>query len=225
MKKLMIFLFLTLILNVYSNDDKELKIKREQKLKNYYYLVKSGTRETRLNVLNNILKEYDELKYSEKDDKLLEIIEFLLNEGTVSIDTSSNRVINNFPDVRRLCVTLLGKLGGESGRYFIINILHYDNDYTVKREVCDIIANGLIEDNNKNDLLNTLIKIYNFDSKGQPESFISSYIKALTTTAKGKSFYYSDVIKILADINISKIYSEKIRKEALESIDYLGKNN
>ena len=70
-----------------------------------------------------------------------------------------------------------------------------------------------------------MIKIYNFDSKGQPESFISSYIKALTTTAKGKSFYYSDVIKILADINISKIYSEKIRKEALESIDYLGKNN
>jgi len=220
MKRVIIFFYILIFLLNLKSDD--LKIKRDQKLKNYYYLAKSGTRETKLNVLNNILNEFDQLKYSEKDDKLLEILEFLLNEGTVSIDTKENKVVNNFPDVRRLCVSVLAKLGGNFARDAVINIINYDNDYTVKVEACNIIADGFITDNNKNDLLNTLIKVY---TKSQPEAFITSYINALKIVGKRKSFYYSDIIRVLTDISMSKVYSDNVKKMALDAIDYLGEND
>lgn len=224
MRSIVIYFLFLIFLSITLKAD-ELKDKRDLKLKNYYYLVKSGTRETKLNVLNKILTEYDELLYSENDSKLLEIIEFILNEGTLSVNTKENRVINDFPDVRRVAVLILGKLGNDFARDTIINVLNYDNNYTVKVECCKIIANGLIPDNNNNELLKTLINIYLSSSKAQPEIFISSYIDALKIVGKRKSFYYSDIIRVLTDISASKVYSEKIKKEALSAIDYLGKND
>jgi hypothetical protein len=98
MKKITIFFALmfglSTIISVFSEtpEDKLLR-KREQRILNYRYQARAGGREQKAAVLDKILEEYDESKYSNNDKKLVELAVYLSEEGTIRQEYSNNSLV------------------------------------------------------------------------------------------------------------------------------------
>jgi hypothetical protein len=76
-------LVLTTFLSVNAETIEEQLLKmKEQRIKTYLYQAKVGDRNQKIDVLDKILGEFDEYKYSNRDKKLVELVVFLSEEGS-----------------------------------------------------------------------------------------------------------------------------------------------
>ncbi|MCK4799128.1 MAG: HEAT repeat domain-containing protein, partial [Spirochaetes bacterium] len=223
MKKINVLLLtlifvLSSIVSIFTQtiEDKMLK-KREQRILNYRYQAKVGGRLQKSTVLDNILEEFEESKYSEKDEKLVELVIYLSEEGTIRQEYESNLLINNFPEVRRKSCMLLAKLGGEQARDALINVLTNDTSSVVKAEAC--IALAQVKDNTTGEVLRALVFVYRSTYKPDP-NFIFAIINSVKLIAKGNAAAYGDAILILSEIQMGQ-YNRKIREAAYDAIQSL----
>jgi HEAT repeat protein len=214
-----VFLFFLPIFIFSETIEEQLLQKKEQKIKTYIYQAKSGERDQKIDVLDKILSEFDEMKYSEKDKKLVELIIYLSEEGSTRKEFENNRVINDFPDVRRKAVKVLAKIKGDAARDALINVLINDEDSLVKAEACLALAE--VGDSATGDALRALVYVYRRTYKPDP-NFVMAIIQAVQKIAKSNYSSYGDAIYILSEIQMGN-YNRQIREAAYNALQELGK--
>ena len=225
MKKNIVFVVLICIfysifaVNSQTIEDKLLK-KKERKIINYYYQAKARGRIPKLHVIRNITEEIEDGYYTAKDTKLVDVVRYLSEEGTIRQEYENNRLINDFPDVRRDACILLGKIGGEQARASLIEVLAYDTSYMVKAEACNALA--LIKDDPTGMVLRTIVFVYR--TTYQPDAnFTVAVINAIKTIAKGNEEAYGDAITVLSEIQMGQ-HARRVREEAYNAIDFLNED-
>jgi len=217
---LILILFIFSMTSLYSETAEDrLLSKREKRILTYTYQAKVGSRDNKLTVLDNILNEYSEQNYTKEDKKLLDLAIYLSEEGITRQEFENNRLINDFPEVRRKACILLGKLGGDEARNALINILEKDTNQHVKAEACNALA--LVGDNERGDVLKTIVYSYRNTYNPDP-NFVLAIINAVKTLAKNSyNAAYGDALYILTEIQVGH-YNNYIRTEAYNAIKFLN---
>ncbi len=213
-----LFLFCVIYLNSQTIEEQMLQ-RKEQKIRTYIYQARLGDRDAKIDVLDQILAEFDEMKYTEKDMKLVELLVELAEEGSVRKVYENGRIVNDFPDVRIKAVKVLAKIKGEKAREALVNALLYEENTMVKVEICYAMAE--VGDNKNGDVLRSIIYIYR-NRPNNDANLIMAIIHALQKIATTNSSLYPDVVYILIEISMGA-YSRTIRETALKVLDILSK--
>ena len=193
---------------------------RMQAIKRYSYAAKMGDRTQKSAILDDILNNFDKFGFSENDKELLQMVSYLAEEGSIRQEYENNRLINDYPDVRRKSVQVLARIGGDSARDALINILHTDQNPAVKAEVCNALAK--VKDNKDGKALNALVYIYRSTYRPDPY-LIQSIITAVKQIATTDASAYADAIYVLSEIQMGS-HQRKIREEAYNAIQELSSN-
>ncbi|MCL2809410.1 MAG: HEAT repeat domain-containing protein [Treponema sp.] len=83
------------------------------------------------------------------NDEIRQTLDFLSREGRRSVARENNRVVNNFPDIRRQSARLLGQMGTEEARLSLIEVLQYENEPMVLQEAIKALGDIGMNDNNE----------------------------------------------------------------------------
>ena len=92
---------------------------------------RAHTREQKMIALDYIK---DAIERGNTSDEIRQTLEFLSREGRRTVARENNRVVNNFPDVRRQAARYLGQMGTEEARQSLLEILEFENEPTVLQE-------------------------------------------------------------------------------------------
>ena len=102
----------------------------------------------KLLALSNIAHMMDDGKVSEGDPEVNYLLNLLANEGIGHQIRENNRLVNDFPVVRKEAAALLGRLGGDTAKKSLIQIAHNDIEPMVLSEaVYQLGVIGLNENN------------------------------------------------------------------------------
>jgi HEAT repeat protein len=106
---------------------------------------RSTSREQKLIALEYI---GDAINRGNTSDDIRQTLEYLSREGRRSIARENNRIVNNFPDVRRQSARFLGQLATEEARLSLLEILQFENEPMVIQEAIKSLGDiGTNEDN------------------------------------------------------------------------------
>ena len=200
--------------------EEQLIAQRMEAIKKYTYSAKMGDRAQKSDTLDDILAQYDKLGFSQNDKELIQLVSFLSEEGSTRQEYENNRLINDFPDIRRKSVQVLAKIGGNTARDALINILHTDQNPAVKAEACNALAK--VKDNKDGKALNALVYVYRSTYRPDPY-LIQSIITAVKQIATVDASAYADAIYVLSEIQMGS-HQRKIREEAYNAIQELSNN-
>ncbi len=105
-------------------------------------------RDIKLLALKSIEEMIDDGKVSSGDPETHYVLDYLANEGIGHMVRENNRLVNNFPIVRKEACALLGELGGENSVNTLVLIMSNDNEPMVLSEAAYALGViGLNEDN------------------------------------------------------------------------------
>lgn len=222
-RTILVFICTILTLSVFNTfaitPEEELLTRKEQKLKNYLTEIKAGDRTAKENILDEISKNFDSEKYSEDDKKLIELVDFLMGEGSVRRQFENGRLINDFPEIRRQSVKIMARIGGSDAKFSLLNALNTETHSSVKAEICLALAEPNMSDDS-GDILRALSYMYRTTNRPD-QSLVKALIEAVENIAKGNSMNYSEAIYLLSEIQHGN-YNKEIRMRALEAIETLS---
>ena len=219
-RTILIFICTILTFSVFANTpEEELLSRKEQKLKNYLTEVKAGDRTSKERVLDEILNGFDSEKYSEDDKKLVELVDFLMGEGSIRKQFQDGRQINDYPEIRRKSVKVMAKIGGAGARLSLLNALNTEPHSSVKAEICRALADPNMSDDS-GDILRALSYMYRTTNRPD-QNLVAAFIDAVKNIAKGNPMNYSEAIYLLSEIQHGN-YNRDIRTRALEAIETLS---
>lgn len=222
-RTILVFICTILTLSVFNTfaitPEEELLTRKEQKLKNYLTEIKAGDRTAKENILDEISKNFDSEKYSEDDKKLIELVDFLMGEGSVRRQFEDGRLINDFPEIRRQSVKIMARIGGSDAKFSLLNALNTETHSSVKAEICLALAEPNMSDDS-GDILRALSYMYRTTNRPDP-NLVAALIEAVENIAKGNSMNYSEAIYLLSEIQHGN-YNKEIRMRALKAIETLS---
>jgi hypothetical protein len=105
----------------------------------------SDNRENKLLALLTIQQMLDEGSVTASDAEIVAVLESLAGEGVTSTVRSGGRIVNDFPEVRRQAVALLGQVGGPVAQDILFQVVKDDPEPMVLSEA--VYALGVIGDN------------------------------------------------------------------------------
>ena len=126
--------------DTYLRESIELMIIRET--------ARSSTREQKELALDYI-RENIERNGVNTNDEIRQTLDYLAREGRGSVIRENNRVMNNFPDIRRQAARFLGQLKTEEARKALLEVLQYENEPTVIQEAIKSLGNIGRNDNDE----------------------------------------------------------------------------
>jgi HEAT repeat protein len=91
-------------------------------------------REMKLLALDNMEQLIEEGKVNEDSADALYLLDYLAMEGIAREVRVNGRLINYFPEVRRRAANLLGKVGGETAKDTLLDVIDNDNEPMVLAE-------------------------------------------------------------------------------------------
>jgi len=122
----------------YIQETMELMIIRES--------ARSTTREQKLLALEYI---GEAIENGNRNDEIRVVLQDLTREGRRSVARENNRVVNNFPDVRRRAARFLGEFRTEEARRALIDILQFENEPMVLQEAIKSLGDIGTNENNE----------------------------------------------------------------------------
>jgi hypothetical protein len=198
--------------------EEQLLKQKQAKIKTYKYEAEMGRKDQKLDVLNNLLTEFDASKYSSKDKELIDIVIYLSQEGTTRKEYESNMLVNDYPEVRQKAAIVLAKFGGDDARKALIDLLSNEKNQMVKAEICNSL--GIIKDNDKGEGLMAIVFIFRTTYRPEPNLALA-VVNAIKNIAKEKSSSYGDAIGVLSDIQMGN-YNRTVREAAYNAIQELS---
>ena len=101
------------------------------------------------------------LERGNTNDEIRETLVYLANEGRRSVARENNRVVNNFPDVRRQAVRYLGQIGTEEARLSLIDVIRFENEPMVIQEAIKSLGDiGVNVNNDTADIISLIMDRY-----------------------------------------------------------------
>lgn len=222
-RTILVFIYTILTLSAFSifaiTPEEELLTRKEQKLKNYLTEIKAGDRTSKERVLDEILNNFDSERYSEDDKKLIELVDFLMGEGSIRKQFENGRIINDFPEIRRKSVKVMARIGGTDAKFSLLNALNTESHSSVKAEICLALAEPNISDDS-GDILRALSYMYRTTNRPD-QNLVAALIDAVKNIARGNPMSYSEAIYLLSEIQHGN-YNKDIRIRALDAIETLS---
>ncbi|MCL2804484.1 MAG: HEAT repeat domain-containing protein [Treponema sp.] len=106
-----------------------------------------------------------------RNDEIRQTLAFLASEGSRSVARENNRVVNNFPDVRRQAVRYLGQMGSEEARKSLIDVITSEREPMVLQEA--IKSLGDIGTNENNETVAHIAWVMNRTSNLNPDNLMA----------------------------------------------------
>lgn len=92
------------------------------------------SRDSKLLALASIREMIDSGTVAKNSALALDMLDYLANEGTGRVALENNRLINDFPEVRREACNLLGRVGGEQADAILQQVMSEDGEPMVLSE-------------------------------------------------------------------------------------------
>ena len=106
-----------------------------------------------------------------KSDEIRAALEYLALEGVFNVTRENGRVLNNFPDVRKLAATRLGQLGTPEAQKALTKMVLTDNEPMVLTEA--IRSLGIIGNNDNDEATNAIAWTVNRFNVLNPDNFMA----------------------------------------------------
>ena len=147
-------------------------------------LAAADTREQKLVAIDSIEQMLNNGKVKSGDVQVHSILTSLSGEGISIVVRENSRKTNDYPDVRRKAVKLLGELGGENSKATLIDITLKDNEPMVLSQA--VYALGIIGSNENNESLLAISRVIDADSKkpGVDDNLAVASLLAIEKIAK-----------------------------------------
>lgn len=144
----------------YLQESVELMIIREQS--------RTDSRDMKLVALEYI---GDAINRGNKSDEIRAALEYLSLEGVVNVARENGRVVNNFPDVRKVAASYLGQLGTPEATTTLLKMVNSDNEPMVITEA--IRSLGTISTNEGEMVTKTIAWTLNRFHNLNPDNFMA----------------------------------------------------
>ncbi|MDR0441899.1 MAG: HEAT repeat domain-containing protein [Treponema sp.] len=139
-----------------------------------------NTREQKMIALEYI---GEALNRGSTNPEVRQTLEYLSQEGTRSVARENNRVINNYPDVRRQSAKYLGQIKTEEAKDALIEIIKFDNEPMVLQEAIKALGEIGI-DTNGDTIANIAWVVSRFDTLNPDNMIAIATIDAFEKIAK-----------------------------------------
>jgi HEAT repeat protein len=180
---------------------------------------RSDTREQKLIALQYISEA---INRGTKNDEFRQTLDFLSREGTNSVARENGRVVNNFPDVRRLSAKYLGLVGTEEARKSLLDICQYENEPMVLQEAIKSLGDIGVNDNN--DTIIIISWVFSRYDNLIPDNLMAlATIDAFENIArKNNGINHPEAVRILTRI-ANGLYITLVKERALQLLADLRK--
>lgn len=141
-------------------------------------------RSSKLSALDNLEELVEDGQVAAGDAEATYILDRLSSEGIGVQLRENGRLINNFPEVRRRASELLGRIGGESAKDTLINVLLSDDEPMVLAEA--VYALGEMAADNENNQITQAISfsILNQDIMTPDQNFAYAALLSIEKLAE-----------------------------------------
>lgn len=152
------------------------------------------------------------------------VLEYLAMEGSGRISRENGRQVNNFPEVRRRAVGLLGKVGTEESKDALVRALLIDEEPIVKAEAA--YALGVLGMNQRNEVVQALEFAYNREDPSSPDqNFGYAVSLAIEKLAQKTPGGLKDPVAYRLLVKIAQgNYLRTVKMKALQVLDELKRS-
>jgi hypothetical protein len=189
----------------------------------------SINRESKLAALNDIEEMLDSGSLGD-EDLVFDILELLSAEGVGRVVREANRLVNNYPIVRRRAAELIGRMGSElsedmakQAKITLTNVLLTDNEVMVKSEAAFAMGKiNLQDDEDIAEVLSMLAYAIQIQTNVAPDNnfayAVAMAVDNIATRAGGVKSYkaYSSLLTIREGN-----YTIKVKQKADEVLENL----
>jgi hypothetical protein len=154
--------------------------------------------------------------------EIRDALEYLGLEGVLNQTREGNRVVNNFPDVRREAARYLGEMGTPEAKDSLLRMLVVDNEPMVLQEVVKSLGRIGLNDNDETVATIAFI-VRKFDVRGPDNLLALSAIDAFETLAeRNNGIRGTEAINVLMRIAEGR-YVRPVQERAKQAINDLRK--
>jgi len=174
----------------------------------------SDDRESKILVLSDLQQMIQAGDVAVEDVQIQFVLEYLSLEGTTMRILEGRSVINNFPEVRRQAIQLLGEIGSDNSLTTIIAVLLRDEESMVRAEAA--FALGEIGSKDQPVLEALVVAVDRMDPVTPDNTFAFATIVAFEKIARANSGISDpDAIRALVQLAQGN-YFRKVRNRALQ---------
>ncbi|MDC7219263.1 MAG: HEAT repeat domain-containing protein [Spirochaetales bacterium] len=188
--------------------------KKVQRLKT---LAGQEDRDAKLMALQDIERMIEEGKLNGSEEAVVDMLTDMGREGTGRIYMEQGTMKNNFPEVRRKSVELLGEIGGEESRRAITDILGQENEPMVMSEA--VVALAKIGPDEDGITLQVMASAMNSQTAmNRDNNFAYAYLTSLEIMNENgheltDEYLISELVKLF---DMRNGYNTVVRKKAME---------
>jgi HEAT repeat protein len=177
--------------------------------------------DVKMSALDDLEKKVADGSYKANDQQVEFVLEYLAMEGSGHITREGGRLINNFPDVRRRAVNMLGRVGTDAARDALIRVLLIDEEPVVKAEAA--YALGVMGKNPDNQVIQALAFTYAHEDPTRPDNnFGYALCLAVEKLAQSTPGGIKDPAAYQMLVKIAQgNYLRTVRNKALQVLDEL----
>ncbi|MDR0598867.1 MAG: HEAT repeat domain-containing protein [Treponema sp.] len=169
------------------------------------------SRENKEDVLDLIR---DSLKEGTKSDQMREALVYMSMEGILNQTREGNRVLNNFPDIRRRSAEYLGQMATPEARDALLNVIYYETEVMVLQEAVYSLAKIGLEDNgNTVRRISWILRKYNDTN---PDNLLA--LAAIEAYEKLGGFKDREAVELLMNIADNYKYTTSVRDAAKQAV-------
>ncbi|MDR1419524.1 MAG: HEAT repeat domain-containing protein [Treponema sp.] len=181
----------------------------------------AGSRDQKMVALNYI---GEAIGRGNKGEEIRQALEYLSMEGVMNKARENNRIVNNFPDVRRQAAKYLGEVGTPEAKNTLIRIIAADTEPMVLQEAVKSLAKIGINDNDET--LNAIAWTFTRFDVTNPDNLLAlSTVDAILTLAeKNGGIKDPNAIRTLIKISDGP-YIKPVQEKARYAMNELRKYN
>lgn len=192
---------------LYLSQDLELQILRGQAL--------SADRQMKQLALRDLRNM---IELGTGNEGVVAVLEAMAGEGVSRVTRSGGSVVNDFPDIRRQAVELLGQVGGPRAHAMLLRVLRDDREPMVLAEAAYALGTiGINENNQTSDFLVQLLQRENASPTPDNNLAFSIILSLEALSAANGGLAHPEVIGTLLE-TASAPYIRTVRLRAVQAI-------
>lgn len=174
---------------------------------------RSNTRDQKLIALEYIQQNI-ERNGANTSDEVRQTLDFLAREGKGTVTRENNRVINNYPDIRRQAAKYLGQMKTPEAQKALYDIILDENEPTVLQEA--IKSLGEIGKNENNETINRIVFVVRSFNRTNPDDIMAlATIDAFEKIANyNNGIRDPEAVKLLNEISTNSGFKTVVRERA-----------
>lgn len=177
----------------------------------------SGERARKRRILETIEKHFRSKEPREHENAFVSVVEYLAEEGVLRSEYRRGVIQNDFPEIRREAVRLLGLYGDHRSARLIHSILSSEWDSSVSRACIVALGKlGGVEDGRGLERMAMMINRNEYNGIS-PNLFATSLITAVERISRYRGVVSGEVGEILGSIYLGP-FQGKVRKKAITTM-------